>query len=109
MPTFQYDGSTVHYGDSGSGDPLLLLHSGGSSGSQWRKVGEHLTGRRLLTPDFYGYGGTDAWSEPRKLQHDDQAELVAAILQDTSLATEQVDKAYKLFIRKQIIYAFSVA
>ena len=91
MPTFRYDGATIHYGDSGSGDPLLLLHSGGSSGAQWRKVGEHLTGRRLLTPDFYGYGGTDAWSEPRKLQHDDQAELVAAILQDTGLTTEQVE------------------
>ena len=91
MPTFRYDGATIHYGDSGSGDPLLLLHSGGSSGAQWRKVGKCLTGRRLITPDFYGYGGTDTWSEPRKLQHDDQAELVAAILQDTSLATEQVD------------------
>ena len=64
MPTFRYDSATVHYGDSGSGDPLLLLHSGGSSGAQWRKVGEHLTGRRLLTPDFYGYGGTDAWRNP---------------------------------------------
>ena len=60
MPTFRYDGATIHYGDSGSGDPLLLLHSGGSSGAQWRKVGEYLTGRRLLTPDFYGYSGTDA-------------------------------------------------
>ena len=91
MPTFQYDGATIHYGDSGSGDSLLLLHSGGSSGAQWRKVGECLTGRRLLTPDFYGYGGTDTWSKSRTLQHDDQADLVAAILQDTSLAIEQVD------------------
>ena len=59
MPEFRYGNAAVHYGDNGNGAPLLLLHSGGSSGAQWRKAGEKLTARRLLTPDFYGYGGTD--------------------------------------------------
>ncbi len=59
MPTFQYNGVAVHYGDSGDGSPLLLLHSGGSSGAQWRKTSYLLSERRLLTPDFYGYGRTE--------------------------------------------------
>lgn len=91
MPAFQYDGATVHYGDSGSGDPLILLHSGGSSGAQWRKVSDCLSGWRLVTPDFYGHGGTDAWKGPETLQHDDQANLVTAILRDAGMTEQQVD------------------
>ena len=92
MPEFQYQGATLHYGDSDRGDPLLLLHSGGSSGAQWRKTGEHLGGKyRLLTPDFYGHGGSDAWSRPAVLQHDDQADLVAAVVGDAGLEASTVD------------------
>ena len=92
MPEFEYQGATLHYGDSDRGDPLLLLHSGGSSGAQWRKTGEHLGGKyRLLTPDFYGHGGSEAWSRPKALQHDDQADLVAAVIGDVGLAASTID------------------
>ena len=91
MPEFRYGNAAVHCGDNGNGAPLLLLHSGGSSGAQWRKAGEKLTARRLLTPDFYGYGGTDGWDSDETLQHDDQADLVVAALTHASLADATVD------------------
>ena len=91
MPEFRYGNAAVHYGDNGNGAPLLLLHSGGSSGAQWRKAGEKLTARRLLTPDFYGYGGTDGWDSDETLQHDDQADLVVAALTHAGLADSTVD------------------
>ena len=91
MSEFQYGNAVVHYGDNGNGAPLLLLHSGGSSGAQWRKAGEKLTARRLLTPDFYGYGGTDGWDSDETLQHDDQADLVVAALTHAGLADSTVD------------------
>ena len=61
MPEFRYGNAAVHCGDNGNGAPLLLLHSGGSSGAPWHKAGVKLTARRLLTPDFCGYGTTDGW------------------------------------------------
>ena len=91
MPEFRYGNATVNYGDNGKGSPLLLLHSGGSSGTQWRKTAENLKNRRLLTPDFYGYGGTDAWPSPEPLQHDNQANLAASVLSDASLMETTVD------------------
>ena len=92
MPEFEYQGATLHYGDSDRGDPLLLLHSGGSSGAQWRKTGENLDRKyRLLTPDFYGHGGSEAWSRPEILQHDDQADLVTAVIGDGGLAGSTID------------------
>lgn len=90
MPEFRYANAAVHYGDNGNGAPLLLLHSGGSSGAQWRKAGEKLTARRLLTPDFYGYGGTDGWDSDETLQHEDQADLVVAALTHADLADSTV-------------------
>ena len=92
MPTFHHNGVAVHYGDSRDGAPrLLLLHSGGSSGAQWKKTSNLLSGRRLLTPDFYGHGGTDAWPGKKTLQHDDQADLVTAVIANAGLVSKQVD------------------
>ena len=92
MPTFHHNGVAVHYGDGRDGAPrLLLLHSGGSSGAQWKKTSNLLSGRRLLTPDFYGHGGTDAWPGKKTLQHDDQADLVTAVIANAGLVSKQVD------------------
>ena len=91
MPAFRYGQTSVNYGDTGSGETLVLLHSGGSSGAQWRKSGALLEDRRQITPDFYGHGGTDPWAGATVLQHDDQADLVAAVLDDAGLADIPLD------------------
>jgi pimeloyl-ACP methyl ester carboxylesterase len=44
-----------------------------------------------LTPDFYGYGGTDAWPSKETLQHDNQADLAASVLSDAGLTEAAVD------------------
>jgi pimeloyl-ACP methyl ester carboxylesterase len=86
MPTFELNGATVHYGDEGLGDPLVLLHAAGSSGAQWRGMLPHLTPRyRVITPDLYGHGRTDAWPDPDTLTHEDQAALLKAIVEHTGI------------------------
>lgn len=86
MPTFEFKGATVHYGDEGSGDPLVLLHAAGSSGAQWRGMLPHLTPKyRVLTPDLYGHGGTDFWPDPDTLTHEDQAALLKAIIEHAGI------------------------
>jgi pimeloyl-ACP methyl ester carboxylesterase len=80
LPTLDVDGTNVHYTDVGQGAPVVFLHSGGSTGAQWRKTCNHLEGRwRLLSLNFYGLGGTDPWPGPDDLTHDDEGVLVAAL------------------------------
>lgn len=74
MPTLDYDGRTVHYAETGLGPPVMMLHAGGSSGRQWRKVAERLgEGYRFILPDLIGFGETDVWRGPGELTHDAQA------------------------------------
>ena len=81
MPTLDVDGTTVHYGDVGKGDPIVCLHSGGSTGAQWRRMAGYLDQQwRVLTIDFYGMGKTDPWPGPADLTHDDECDLVAALI-----------------------------
>lgn len=81
MPTFDYNGLSVHYVESGSGEPIVLLHAGASSGKQWRRVGERLDYRyRLISPDLIGFGQTPLWPGPNELTHDDQAGLVRTLI-----------------------------
>lgn len=49
--------ATLHYTESGQGDPLILLHSGGMSGAEWKP---HLPTLarcfRVIVPDHLGHG-----------------------------------------------------
>ncbi len=75
-------GLRVSYRTWGQGPPLVLLHSGGSSGEQWQKVSDHLASRYyLIAPDFFGFGASDRWKEPGGLTHDLQAEIVGAVVE----------------------------
>jgi len=47
-----------------SGDAVLLLHSGGFTSRQWRKLAESLAPRyRVLAPDLLGYGENGRWPD----------------------------------------------
>ena len=47
----------LHYTESGQGDPLILLHSGGMSGAEWQPqlplLARHF---RVIVPDHLGHG-----------------------------------------------------
>lgn len=81
MPAVDAGGATVSYGETGSGAPVVLLHSSACSGGQWRPLAVRLdAGLRLLTPDLYGYGGTAGWPGARPLSLADEAALVHAVI-----------------------------
>jgi len=51
------DGSTIHYLQAGTGDPLLLLHGWSMSGAVFGEVIPELAARRqVLVPDLPGHG-----------------------------------------------------
>lgn len=80
MPVLDVDGTSVRYTDAGRGPPVVLLHSGGSTGAQWRQTGKYLEGHwRLLSLNFHGMGGTGSWTGPEALTHDDEGVLVAGL------------------------------
>ena len=48
--------------ERGEGEPVLLVHSGGFSSRQWRKLGNLLSPtHRVLAPDLLGYGASSPW------------------------------------------------
>jgi len=82
MASISVNGTTLAYSDEGAGRPVVLLHSSAASGAQWRAYRQGLiaAGFRVLAPDLYGYGGTDAWSGCGRLRLADEAALVVALL-----------------------------
>jgi len=80
MPQLMFRGVNANYQLFGSGEPLICLHSGGSSGRQWKRLSEALGDEyQLIAPDLLGFGQTDMWPETGNLSVNLQADLVADI------------------------------
>ena len=76
------DGKHVACLECGAGPTIVFLHAGASSGRQWAKTAALLEPRyRILAPDLWGFGATDAFSGAAELTHDHQARLVAAVIE----------------------------
>ena len=81
MPTFHIGKVPVEFVDQGRGEPVLLLHSSGSSRQQWRSLIERLSCRfRVLAPDLYGYGATGMWRGIAPFTLGDEGQIVHALL-----------------------------
>lgn len=58
--------STLFAQETGSGPPVLLLHSSGFSSSQWRRLTNRLAGtHRVIAPDLPGYGRNEPLPDDR--------------------------------------------
>jgi pimeloyl-ACP methyl ester carboxylesterase len=85
MPTISVDQGQValHYHDSGTGDPpVVLVHGFPFNSNQWRPQLETLASRhRVIAPDLRGFGASAPSPVPYTLIRlaDDIAELLAAL------------------------------
>jgi len=80
MPILNSGEYTLDYTDDGAGDPVILVHSSACGYWQWRKLTTALQPKyRVLAVNLFGYGGTSAWPENRRLSLADQAQLVLAL------------------------------
>lgn len=69
----------LDYTETGSGPPVVLVHSSASGNRQWRKLMDAMKDRhRLIAVNLFGYGETSKWSGERPLTVADQAALVEA-------------------------------
>lgn len=81
MSRIEIGGVQVEYHEQGTGQPVVLLHSSGASGGQWRALAERLSARyRVVAPDLYGYGASAHWPGRGAFSLAHEAEIVHAML-----------------------------
>jgi pimeloyl-ACP methyl ester carboxylesterase len=82
-------------------DPALLIHSGGFTSRQWRKLSELLAPRyRILAPDLLGYGAPWPIAQPFHFRED--VALLASLLDEPA---HLVGHSYGGFLALQLALA----
>jgi pimeloyl-ACP methyl ester carboxylesterase len=72
----------VSLSDDGAGDPVLLLHSGGFSSRQWRRLAQTLApSHRVLAPDLLGYGGSSAIAEGEPFEYREDVDALETVIE----------------------------
>jgi pimeloyl-ACP methyl ester carboxylesterase len=62
--TYQSDGATLAFRDSGAGLPVIFLHPTPLDGEYWRPLTENLSGYRTIVPDLRGHGASELGTLP---------------------------------------------
>jgi pimeloyl-ACP methyl ester carboxylesterase len=62
--TYQSDGATLAFSDSGAGLPVVFLHPTPLDGEFWRPLTEKLPGVRAIVPDLRGHGRSELGQLP---------------------------------------------
>lgn len=76
--------ATLYYQESGRGEPLVLLHSGGMSGAEWQpQLPQFARHFRVITPDHLGHGGSPMVAE--RLTVADMGRAVLEVLDELNL------------------------
>lgn len=81
--------------DSGHGAPLVLLHCSGADRHHWKKLlsawdAGDLATRRVIRPEFFGYGETPVWPGAQSITLDDYGALVERMLPPGNAAFDLV-------------------
>ncbi len=84
MKTFDHRGQSIRYLRSGHGEPMILLHNGGTSHSIWTDVLPALGGFELFALDLLGFG--DSSKPERGYELASYVETLAAFIDDQRLA-----------------------
>ncbi len=87
-------------------DPVLLVHSGGFTSRQWRKLAERLAPtHRVLAPDLIGYGASGPWPVGEPFHFRQDVEALAALLAREGAPAHVVGHSYGGFLALQLALA----
>lgn len=79
----------------GTGAPVVLLHSGGMSGRQWRKLAERLSAtHRVVVPDLLGSGENPPWPADAPFHFAQDLAEVATLVADLGAPVHLVGHSY---------------
>jgi pimeloyl-ACP methyl ester carboxylesterase len=96
LESLEWGPHRIHIEDEGAGEPVILLHSSGMSGRQWRRLQARLVrdGFRTLVPDLLGSGRSSAWPDGEAFTFLHDIEVVEAILQRLGESAHLVGHSY---------------
>ena len=82
---------------------VLLIHSGGFTSRQWRKLAETLAPSfDVLTPDLLGYGRSGAWPDGEPFHFRQDLELLETLLRDVETPVHVGGHSYGGFLALQL-------
>nr|HEX4315220.1 alpha/beta hydrolase [Kofleriaceae bacterium] len=96
--------AALYLDDSGgAGEPVVLLHSGGMSGGQWRRLSGELVaaGKRVLAVDLVGHGRSAPWPEPEPFSFEIDVDRVGELVRGLG-AAHVVGHSYGGLIAMQV-------
>jgi len=84
---FNYNGVKIYYEDTGTGEPLLLLHHFFSTADEWKPyVQAYARQFRTIAIDMMGHGRSDIYKEDDfNFKHGDYAKIILALLDSLKL------------------------
>ena len=81
----------------------LLIHSGGFTSRQWRKLAEALAPRyRVLAPDLLGYGESGPWPDGEPFHFRQDLAFLESLLDESEEAVDVVGHSYGGFLALQL-------
>lgn len=85
----------LHVVRKGQGDPVLLLHSGGMSSRQWRRLQDRLAvSYEVLAPDFLGSGANPPWPAGTPFHFQQDVDAVRALVEPLDRPFHVVGHSY---------------
>jgi len=82
---------------------VLLIHSGGFTSRQWRKLGELLApSYRVLAPDLLGYGESGPWPDGKPFHFYQDQDFLESLLDEEAAPVHLVGHSYGGFLALQI-------
>lgn len=82
---------------------VLLIHSGGFTSRQWRKLAEMLApAYRVLAPDLLGYGETGPWPDGKPFHFRQDLDFLESLLDQESAPAHLVGHSYGGFLALQL-------
>lgn len=84
---FNYNGTKIYYEDTGSGEPLLLLHNFFNTADCWEPYIETYSKQfRTIAVDMMGHGRSDIYNKDDfDFRHGDYAKMILALLDSLKL------------------------
>lgn len=85
---------------------VLLVHSGGFTSRQWRRLSELLAPRyRVLAPDLLGYGAADRWPDGEPFHYRQDLAFLESLIDDDREPLHVVGHSYGGFLALQLALA----